>query len=272
LLRLLLSFRNAVDFPLRQFFQWKRGKVHLANQDKTNLFENLPQVERPEAEKLAISLFRDFHLNYLFAHSTTHNYCINLYYLDLLVNAFSRLEHYVLPSVVGAVDIGVSDWFYVQAYHAFLKYWQAPPGRTLSLTGYEADAYRVYYDLHSRYDYALSYSNELEGVIYRPERFQRQSGKYDLVSLFFPFIFRKDHLLWGLPGSLYDPGNLFLEAWQSTKPEGIILIVNQGPDEHQTLLDILKNIHIQPEVTFEFNSIMYQYDISHFVTLIKRHG
>jgi len=86
-----------------------------------------------------------------------------------------------MPQTIHAADIGPSDWFYVHALYAALKWWNSPTGRTVRLTGYEADAYGVYSALFSRYDLAHGYLTGLEEVHYIPRKFTRQPGKFDMT-------------------------------------------------------------------------------------------
>ena len=84
------------------------------------------------------------------------------------------------------------------ALHALLRHWQAPAGRAVQLRGFEADAYRVYTNFHSRHDHALANMRTLADLEYVPHAFGAQPHEYDLIMLLFPFLFCSDHLRWGL--------------------------------------------------------------------------
>ncbi|MBU4012405.1 MAG: hypothetical protein KJ550_02955, partial [Proteobacteria bacterium] len=159
--------------------------------------------ERKQADVTARQLFSDFHLNDLYENSSADNFRQNLFYLEMLERAFSEAD-VKIPQNIVAADIGPSDWFYVKALYAALKWWSNPDGREVQLTGYEADAFRVYPNGFSRYDFAQSYIQGLEKVQYIPEKFTRQPEKYDLITMLFPFVFIKDHLKWGLPFRRFD--------------------------------------------------------------------
>ncbi len=86
--------------------------------------------------------------------------------------------------------------------------------------GFEADAYRVYSDFYSRFDYASTYIGEMKDVHFIPTAFDVQSERYDLIMQFFPFIFVKDHLEWGLPKAMFNPEKLLKSIIVSLKTGG----------------------------------------------------
>jgi hypothetical protein len=271
LLKFIYALRNSIDYPLRQFFHWKRSGLIHKNEEKSNIFFDLPQGLRPEADQTATYLFRTYHLDYLYQHSSIQNYRQNLYYLELLDKALSQISSHLPPQIVAA-DIGVSDWFYAQALFGAVSYWQYPKGRSIILEGYEADAYRVYDDLFSRMDYATVNISSLEGVQFIPKMFAGQSAKYDLITLFFPFIYFYDHLLWGLPSYVFNPIDLLEKAWRSLKMGGLLLIVNQGENEHKAQIELLSKLGITRICGYQHSSILYSYAIARFVTIARRDG
>lgn len=277
----LLRWRNAVDYPLRQFFHWRRpGGYPIKDQSKTNLFDYLEGDSRTRVETQADRLLRSYCLADLYAHSPRNNYRENLYYLDLITTAFERASVH-LPNPLQAADIGVSHWFYVQALFAALT-WYPPgkrlhsspkPGRSVSLKGYETDAYRVYNTLFSRYDHAAGHLQGLpETVVYLPQAFTRRSGQFDLVTLFFPFVFEVDHLGWGLPLAAFNPDQLMADAWNSLKAGGTLLVVNQGEAEHQAEKERFKRLIINPAAAYKHEpSQLFRYPVDRYV-LAAAHG
>ncbi|MBL8056826.1 MAG: hypothetical protein JNK29_09015, partial [Anaerolineales bacterium] len=197
----LHRFRNAVDYPLRELFRWRRPGLRLRNGPKHALFAHLPAEQRVQAEAAADRLLTHYPLRYLHDHSPADNYRENLFYLELLERALNA-AHPALPDTLTAGDIGPSHWFYAQALYALWAGWDRPAAapRAVTLTAFEADAFRVYGDLHSRWDHAQAHRQGLpdDRVRYEPRAFVPAPAAYDALTLLFPFVFESDHLQWGL--------------------------------------------------------------------------
>jgi SAM-dependent methyltransferase len=271
LTRLLHSLRNAVDYPLRQGIRLRRAGLVLRNEAKYDLFAHLPPDRREGAEGRAASLLKAYHLQDFYDQSPRENYRENLYYLELLEQALEAAPA-SLPDPLRAADVGPSHWFYVQALYGLLKYWRCPAGRAVELSGYEMDAYRVYADLHSRYDHAMAHVGSLEGVRYLPQAFTPQPAAFDLAIQLFPFIFLPDHLEWGLPSGTFEPSGLLRDVWDSLKPGGLLVIANQGETEHAAQIEMLGKVGITPRAAFCFESPFFHYDIQHYVLVSRRDG
>ncbi|NPV84867.1 MAG: hypothetical protein HPY45_02505 [Anaerolineae bacterium] len=265
--------RNELDYPLRQLFRWRRRGLRLTNEPKDDIFAELKAEQRTQAEFAAARLLQEYRLDYLLHHSTRRNYRENLYYLELMEKALERAG-VVLPDSICVADIGVSHWFYVQAYCAFLRWWRASPsGRSIQVLGYEVDPYRVYFDFFSRYDYAMAHLQGLEDASYIPCPFDRQAERFDLISLFFPFVFKDDHLKWGLPNRLFQPDNLLGDVWDSLKPGGVLLVVNQGEAEHREQRRLFEQRGIRSAAGFQFESLVFEYKIPRYVLVaVKENG
>jgi len=265
----ITSVKNAIGHSLRQLIKRKKGIPLVPNESKQELFAHLPVNERKQADATARQLFSDFHLHDLFENSSADNYRQNLFYLEMLERAFSEADVQIPQNIVAA-DMGPSDWFYVKALHAALKWWKNSDGREVQLTGYEADAFRVYPNGFSRYDFAQSYIQGLEKVKYIPEEFIRQAENYDLITMLFPFVFIKGHLKWGLPFRRFDPIKLLRDVWDSLKPGGVLIIVNQGEAEHRAQKDMLLSENISPAVAFQHPSQLYHYKLVRYVFVAIR--
>lgn len=256
--------RNLVDYPLRQYFHWRRGGLQITNEPKDDLFAHLPQDERSRAVQTEARLRETYHLEPFFKKSKADNYRENLFYLEFIEHSLNAACP-TLPQSIIAADIGPSDWFYVQALIAALKWWQCRQGREIKLTGFERDAYRVYADFHSRMDHANAHMRGAAGVRYLPQAFKPQPGTYDVIVMLFPFIFLSDHLKWGLPLRLFAPKTLLEAALASLKPEGVLIIANQGLAEHQQQLKYLEELSVSPKATLKWESNLYHYDIARFL-------
>lgn len=261
---MLSTLYNTIDYPLRQFFRWRRRGLRFRNEPKDRLFAHLPEADRAAAQTTANRLLNDYRLQPFYQNSRAENYRENLYYLELLERALNSATFW-LPSQIVAADIGSSHWFYAQALYALCKWWDCSEGRQVALAGYEPDAYRVYTDFYSRHDHALAHMRGLPGARYLPQRLEAQPATFDLITMLFPFVFARDHLEWGLPRNLFSPSRLLADAWHSLKPGGVLVIVNQSQDEHETQRQMMIDSGIQPSTAFRFESLLFQYDLPRFV-------
>ncbi len=265
----LINLRNSIDFPLRQAFHWSRPGLKLGNEKKDNLYQNLPTAERRAAVQEAERLFNKYHLHDLHQRSTVDNYRENLYYIQLLEQACERSQASLSPDLQ-AVDIGPSSWFYVRGMYQFLKFWGTDAPRRVELCGYEADPYRIYSNFYSRYDHALAYCANLEEVNYIPNAYRPIPNAWHLATMFFPFIFVRDHLDWGLPQKEYHPQELLKQAWESLRPGGVLIVVNQGEDEARQQEILFGSANIETRASFTFHSILYEYSLTRHVHVAFR--
>jgi hypothetical protein len=266
----LLRLRNTLDYPLRQLFRWRRSGYALRMQSEKGMFDQYSPAERRDAEQAAGRLQTQYHLVALSRDRSALNVQENLYYLQLLEGALARSGGALPADAVMAADIGPSHWFYVQALYALLKWWNCPSGRSITLEGYEVDAYRVYTDFYSRYDHAQAHMRGLSGVTYIPQGFTRQENRFHLITMLFPFVFERDHLEWGLPTSIFHPDRLLEEAWQSLLPGGILIIVNQGEDEHLAQKQRLQDYKIPVAAAYHQEPLLYHYSIERYVCVCRR--
>lgn len=261
--------RNTLDYPIRKLIKWKRPLPPIQNEHKENLFEYLSLTEQNEAENTAKRLLTNNHLNKFFNTSSRENYRETLFYIQMLEQAFKG-SRVTLPQTITAADIGPGHWFYVQGLLKILTWWNASKHRQVEIYGFEADPYRVYVDLHSRYDHAKAHIRNKETLFFIPGPFKQIRNKYDVITMFFPFVFLNDHLQWGLPIKDFDPLKLLLQAWESLKPNGVLVIINQGGNEHQQQKKFLSQANINIAHAFSFTSNLYEYDIERFGLVGKK--
>ena len=140
----------------------------------------------------------------------------------------------------------------------------------MTLTGFEADAYRVYWNFYSRYDYALAHMRDLPDVRFLPQKFERQPGAFHFVTILFPFVFVRDHLNWGLPRGMFAPEQLLANAWASLAPGGLLVIVNQGEAEHDAQREMLMAAGLKPVAAFCHESLLFRYDLLRYVLVACR--
>lgn len=261
----LLSLRNALDFPLRRLFRWHRPGYRLPGRSSDDLYADLPAGERQAAETLAGRLRRQYQLDPALQDSSAHNFRENLFYLHLLEQALER-SGAALPAEIQAADIGPSHWFYVQALYRALQWFGGrEAARQVTVRGFETDPYRVYADLYARRDHALAHMRANPDLQYIPTGFTRQPGRFDCVTLFFPFVFLPDHLRWGLPPAVFQPAALLRDAWESLRPGGILLIANQGEAEHRAHAQALRDLGIPTRAGFLMQSPLFHYDLERYI-------
>jgi SAM-dependent methyltransferase len=265
----LATIRNAIDYSLRRRIAWRRPIRKRRNELKENLFEHLSGTDRAQAQSTAARLKKAYRLDALFQSSTRTNYCENLFYLEILEAALTRMA-YVPPEGLYVGDVGPSHWFYVRALYQLLRWWKTPVARTVQLHGFEIDPYRVYADFHSRMDHAEAQMEGLEGVVYHPEGIENHHRNFDLVLQLFPFVFVADHLDWGLPRQLFSPEKLVAQVWRKIKPGGILVVVNQGEAEHIEEQRILKSVGAEPKVAFRHDTLLFTYELPRYVLVARK--
>ena len=270
MIQFFTNLRNMIDYPLRQLFHWRRRGLSLSYQSKKDMFSEFSEEEQKRLYKKVEDYSETYDLDWIQRNSNRRIYRQNLYYLALLETVFENAGVKSLPETLSIADVGISDWFYVQVIYSFCKKWKAENERKILLEGFEVDAYRVYSDFYSRMDYALAYSSNLKNVKYFPEAFKSSEESYDLVFMFFPFIFSREHLQWGLPLKIYDPALLLSEARKSLKPGGYLLIVNQGEEEAEVQAKLLQNLGLNVIYHQKFDSDFYPYDLSRYAFLMKK--
>ena len=147
-------------------------------------------------------------------------------------NVGELLEKYITVDKdnIKILDIGSKNWFYVRELYKFFKYNNFE--KEIWLDGIEIDAFRMYVNLHSRYDYAMHFSKGLKNCRYITGDFLKHHDKYDYITWFYPFVTQNPLLVWGLPLSLLKPRRMLEHALASLKPGGIIIIKNHEEDEY----------------------------------------
>jgi len=264
-----MKARNQVDFGIRQRFHPNSRPIESPEIEKPEITGGYSEETRNQAGHEIDRLTEIYHFDYFFAARSYDQARENYFYLAMLDRALEQAR-VVLPDCLEAADIGPSSWFYVRALYASLIWHRAPSPRSVHLTGYEVDAYRMYSDFHTRKDHAMGNLHGLPGVEYCDQRFTTQPQTYDVVTLFFPFVFQKDHLKWGLPVDLFNPAGLLKSAWESLKNNGVMIIVNQGEEEHDAEKALLNSLRIPITGAFRMDSLLYQYPLDRYIITINK--
>ncbi len=235
---------NELAFWIRKTLRWSRGEPQLIQESKEGLFSYLPPSKREWAEAKEESFRNRYDLQPLADKSSQLLYRKNLYLLDALEKATEMLP---LPPMgkIKAMDVGSQDWHYAFALERFLSLRDAKKPRQVSLEGVEVDGYGIYRNFHSRLDYAKAYSRQTGNpmVKYQVIDFLKvtpKTGGLDILTCFFPFIFRYGLLLWGLPLRFFAPVKLLQKALELLKPGGYFVIFTHTSKEHHGLIHFLR--------------------------------
>ncbi|OGI02173.1 MAG: hypothetical protein A2Y25_04860 [Candidatus Melainabacteria bacterium GWF2_37_15] len=140
------------------------------------------------------------------------------------------------------LDIGAKNWYYVKELYNFFKFNNFE--KEIWLDGIEIDAFRVYIDLHTRYDHAMYYSKDLKNCRYIAGDFLKHNEKYDYITWFYPFVTENPLLEWGLPLSTFRPLEMLQHAVASLKPGGIIIIKNQDEKEYIIQENLFQQLNV----------------------------
>lgn len=268
LLRSAWDTANRVFFNLRCRLQWQRRGYREIPESKEDLFGNLPAPLAKRAATLATELRARYQLASLYAAASRLNYLENLFLLDLFDQAWSEAA-LTLPAAPRILDVGAKNWYYVRAVYQFFQYQGQREPRSIHLTGIELDAYRVYADWHSRYDYAVAYMQGLPDCRYLVGDFLDHREQYDVVLLLFPFLLERTLLQWGLPLTHFQPLKFLQHALDLLTPAGILCIVNQGEQEASAQLDLIQAAGYQYHLHREHVSVLMSYTEARYVTIVR---
>jgi hypothetical protein len=165
-----------------------------------------------------------------------------------------------------ALDVGCKNWEDIDGFARFLDACaQLSPSESVlvpELDGVELDAYRRYIDGTRRIDHAHAAMSAL-----RMERFhapirtqyatknvcdlsvENGFGPYDIIGWFLPFVIRDPLVAWGLPDKLFQPRQTLKHVISLLKPQGYMIITNQGDfeaDAQQALLEECSELAFEP--------------------------
>ncbi|MBQ8635603.1 hypothetical protein IJ425_05580 [bacterium] len=162
------------------------------------------------------------------------NYLENLYVFDILSQSFLPAEF----ESVDILDIGCKNFFYAQGEYQFFKTF----AKDVFLDGVELDAYRLYSNFFTRYEVAKFYIKGNENIKYIADNLLNIKKQYDYITWFLPFVKYAPHKYWGLPNKYFMPEKLLEYAYSLLKPNGKMLIVNQGIEEAKIQKKLLEKL------------------------------
>lgn len=256
---------NKIDFFFRQKIKIKR-KYTAKSEPKLNLCDNFPTETREIAQEKEKYYLEKYCLQSLKQNSTCRNYLENLATIELLENFIDLSQE--TNNKLKILDIGSKNWFYVSGEFSFFKYKGIL--KEVFLDGIEIDAFRVYSDLHTRYDYAQFYMKNLENTRYITKDFLEHNEKYDYITWFFPFVTKIPHQKWGLPLSKFKPPEMLNHAYNSLNPNGRIIIVNQDEKEYIIQEDLIRSLNLTYEKKGCFKNSFLEYEHDRYITIVSK--
>lgn len=250
------NIKNKIDFYIRKKTKFSRKIYHEQEECLENLFEGvLKQRENDLKKKYSFEYMTGM---------TEQNYRENLYMLDILDKYFN-----IAPEEkIDAMDIGCKNWNYVRGQYTFFQKFC----KTLYLKGIEIDAYRLYWNLFSRYEVAKFYKRGLKFARYIPKDFLLYDNKFDYLTWFLPFVREYPHLMWGLPLEYFNPKKMLWHAYFSLKRGGKMFIVNQSEIEYQIQKDLLKECAIPFKEIGEIESEFLKHKYKRFALVVTKMG
>lgn len=264
-----LRLTNPLDYYLRQHLHPGVRPVDRPRISMPDLAGRYKAGRREQAGQEIQRLTELYHFDYFSTARTLDEARENFFYLAMIDRALDE-SFIALPDSLSVADIGPSSWFYVHALFAALTWYNTWYPRSVHLSGFEVDPYRLYSDLHTRQDHALGNMRGLPNVEYVGNGFSPQPDTFDIITIFFPFVFMKDHLEWGLPPKLFSPETMLQTVRTSLKPGGLALIVNQGIGEHREQLRIVEKCGFQPAAAFRVESMLFTYKLDRYVITVKK--
>jgi hypothetical protein len=266
LLRPYVLLRNRLDYPVRTRLRFPRPVDHVQPAGLDAALDGLAEADR----RRALELIGAYDLQPLSERGRRRDVRENLYYLDLLLTAFERSGVELPPERVRAADVGVSDWFYAPALHGLLRRYRAERPREVELLGFEADPGRRYADGHTREDWAAWHTQGLAGARFVPEDAAAWSGRLNVATMLFPFLFPRDVDRWGLPRSLHRPAELLGHVWSCLAPGGFLVVVNQGTAERDLQQALLRDVGAEVNWGGPFESPFWRYDAPRFAHVASK--
>ncbi len=265
----LLDLRNRLDYAIRQRVHAPSRPIPANTGSRPEILTAYPAYVRKQAGDVIARLRADYCFDDVEDGFSERDLRENYFYLAMLDEAVRR-SNVTLPTEVTAADIGTSSWFYVKALYAALSRFGTAEPRAIRLTGYEVDAYRLYADFHSRLDHALANIRGLPGVDFIDHGFEPRPDTYDVLTVFFPFVFLKDHLEWGLPRALFEPQSLLTASIASLKRGGLLVIVNQGLKEHEEQMRFLSEAGFTPVAAFKMEPLLFSYPLARYIITVTK--
>lgn len=247
------STLNRFFFSLRRRLRWSRaGYVEHPVTRLTGLTSDQETLIKSLSRRYGISFEMRFNRE-----NTLENYHI----LDLLHQSQMRFQWKMVQSPT-LIDVGSKNFYYAPVLQTFFK--------PRSLIGVEIDGYKVYRDLHSRFDYAQTYIKNLPNAEYQVLDFCDFSGSADFITGFYPFVFIEPLLAWNLPKQSFKPDKIFTKVYETLNDAGYFLMVNHGRAEYEAARELVLLTGLSERGYFSLDDGVFQRDVVPQVSLWQK--
>jgi len=253
----MISLLNSFFYRMRSILKFRRGGFILPFEEKEGMYDGDTASKE--------WLYREkYQLKNEFESFGKRDYSLLLYHLELLEFAIqSRVD---IPKSVKSIDVGSKNFHYVASLRSFYR----NNASLCTLKGIEVDAFRVYDDFHSRFDYAKTYIKDFPECEFLALDFLKYNEKANIITMFLPFVYKEPLLAWGLPVSMYVPEKMMMHAYSLLEEGGIWIITNQGMDEYEKQQEIFRNLNISYVGLGKFNSDFFNYPTPHYVSVVVK--
>ncbi|MGD9579810.1 MAG: hypothetical protein AB7V50_00415 [Vampirovibrionia bacterium] len=267
---MLINIFNTITYQLRNKIAFSRPIKNIINEDKKNIFSSEDVIQEEKR------ILNNYNLDFFHENSSIIHYKENLYTLKLLEETFNsiNLNAFTDKKNLKILDIGSKNFSYAPAIHHFFN--NKPINESLKnnieLTGIEIDPYRILSDLHSRYDYAMYYTQKLSKTNYiTGDVLSLTEAKYDIITWFLPFIVKDPLIKWGLPLKYFKPKTMLNHAYKILNHRGIILLVNQGEAEKKAQVELIKELNLNyTSIEEAYTNCFSPYKLKRYITVITK--
>lgn len=237
------DFKNKFDFYIRERTKFSRKNYSPRPQNVSDLIPN-----------------SEYDLTILKKDITRQNCQENLYVLDILDRYFK-----VYPKEdLKILDIGSKSWNYAKGEYIFFN----NHCHHLEMTGVELDAYRLCWNLYSRYEIARYNIKYLPFAKYIADDFLNINEKFDYISWFLPFVGEYQHKKWGLPMEYFRPDKMLQHAHESLIEGGAMFIINQGENEFWLQKRLCEDLNIPYREIGLIKSEFSPYKLPHYAMIV----
>ncbi len=215
-----------------------------------------------EAEARALELVRRYDCSDWGRRCRPYELAETLYVLDLLDRVLTGDER-AWAAAGTSLDVGARHWPYLAALRT------AVPG---AWDGVELEGRRRYRSLQTRESVARWRLRGLAGCRFVTGSVTSLPGPYRLITWFLPFVTLTPLRLWGLPETEFRPVELLTHVWSTLASGGLLLVTNQGPDEHAEQGRLFECVGIAADSLGELPATLSPFRHRRFGWLARRPG
>lgn len=269
----LLDKANHSAYRLRQRTRAVAGKIRFRSSwSDEQLFADLDPEIAHKALALAQDYIEKYQLHAWRSYLPVDAFRRVLETLEILEDCFASSHCIWQKDTLQILDIGSASWTYAPALYQFFALSHTTTPRSVFLTGIELDPYRLDMDGYSCVDHALSYVDPIaihsrylnENILQHEPK-----EKYDVVTLFGPYMTCEEHLMGGLPLDFFEPERLIACANTLHKDQGAFLVTHRSLDLYRLQQDMFVALNYQPAIKGKFQSSLTGQDQA-FVSLIDK--